>query len=75
MDARWVTMLNGRGAGFRASMPGRMFQWAASKSSAAEIERARHAPELQTGETVYWRLDARATYWMSVWTRDPLEGI
>jgi beta-galactosidase len=62
MEIRWVKIVDERGAGFQASMaggkrsPGR-FHFALSKYSAAELERARHGPELIEGDANYLRLD------------------
>ncbi|KIX07814.1 uncharacterized protein Z518_02468 [Rhinocladiella mackenziei CBS 650.93] len=70
MDTRWVKILDQRAHGVRATMrtgvdatarkssAGSLFHFAVSRYSAAELERARHAPELVEGDAVYLRLDA-----------------
>ena len=63
LDTRWVKLVNARGVGFKATLSGSkrspgLFQWAASRYSAVELERARHEPELQKDDRVYLRLDA-----------------
>jgi beta-galactosidase len=62
MQTRWLKMLNERGVGFRAELVGSartpgMFHFAASRYSAKELERARHAPELRSDGFVHLRLD------------------
>ncbi|KAI1616773.1 beta-galactosidase [Exophiala viscosa] len=62
MDTRWVKILDERGAGIKATMTGGKgtpdkFHFAMSKYSAAELERARHGPELIEGDANYLRLD------------------
>ncbi|KAK4943206.1 Beta-galactosidase (Lactase) [Elasticomyces elasticus] len=62
MDMRWMKILDERGAGIKATMIGGTrtpdkFHFAMSKYSAAELERARHGPELIEGDANYLRLD------------------
>lgn len=62
METRWIKIIDGRGAGFKATMAGGkrspgLFHFAFSKYSAAELERARHGPELIEGDAHYLRLD------------------
>ena len=62
-DSRWVQMVDQHGVGLRASCVGKggnrlLFHWAASKYSAAELERASHPPELVSENAVFFRLDA-----------------
>lgn len=62
MDTRWLEILDAGGVGFKATMKGSqrtpdMFHFAASRYSARELERARHAPDLKKDDAVHLRLD------------------
>jgi beta-galactosidase len=75
METRWLKMLDGAGAGFKASRVNAPFQWAASQYSLQNIDLAKHPPDLVADETtVYLRLDAEGSGVGSgacgPWTRD-----
>jgi len=62
VDTRWVKILNTRGVGFKASLSGSkrspgLFQWAASRYPALELERTKHEAELEKDDKIHFRLD------------------
>jgi beta-galactosidase/evolved beta-galactosidase subunit alpha len=56
MDARWVAMLNPRGAGLLALARPRL-DFSASRYTAADLEAAPHPSDLTPRDTITWNLD------------------
>ncbi|KIW37989.1 hypothetical protein, variant [Exophiala oligosperma] len=62
VDTRWVEVLDGRGMGMKITLSGAKrnpatFHFAVSEYPAAELERAKHGPELVKGDAIYLRVD------------------
>jgi len=62
METRWCKMVDGMGKGVRASVAGSkgVFQWAAGRYGAGQLEGARHPRDLKKEKKVFWRLDAES---------------